>query len=227
VRNGAIRLLLVGGAAVVASLPTALASAAGSAPVTVAVWHMEDTGQTMHDSSGNGHDGTLTGVTTGRAGVSGNGFGFFGSPSRVAVPSSPSLNAGSSTLTVTVHVNLPKAPTTAIGDFDLVRKGLASTSGGDWKVEIMPSGQASCTAVGSSGAATVTAGRQMANNKWHTIVCAMNTGSVRLTVDGHLVASQVKPIGTISNSDYLTLGAKISNGDQYKGVMDEVSLAVG
>jgi hypothetical protein len=55
----------------------------------------------------------------------------------------------------------------------------------------------------------------------------MNTGSVRLTVDGHLAGSQAKSIGRISNTDYLTLGAKITNGDQYNGVMDEVSLTVG
>jgi len=207
----------------------ALANPAGAASTTVALWHMEDTGSTMSDSSGNGHNGTLSSVTTGQTGFSGKAFGFSKNPALVTVPSSSDLNPGSSTFTVTTHANFTKLPSTKTGDdYDVIRKGLSSTSGGNWKQEITLSGRGSCTGTASSGSLTASGGKVLNDGKWHTITCVFTTSSIRLQVDGSQVASKSGKMGSISNKDSLTIGAKIirstSDGDQYVGLIDEVSI---
>lgn len=210
----------------------ATAPLAAASPATVALWHMEDTGSTMHDSSGYGNDGTLTAVTVGQPGYAGYGFGFSRNPALVSVPSRSSLNPGTSTFTVTTHVRFTKLPTSSTGgDYDLIRKGLASTSGGDWKQEIAPNGRGSCTARGSSGSLTLTAGPVLNDGRWHALTCVLSTGGLQLKVDGAQVASKAASIGSISNSASLTLGAKsiksTTSGDQFTGFMDEVSITKG
>jgi hypothetical protein len=227
-RRGVIGTCALGGLGwFVVSAPLATA-----APLTVALWHMEDTGSTMHDSSGQGNNGTLTSVTVAQPGFSGYGFGFARNPALVSVRSASTLNPGSSPFTVTAHVRFTKLPTNSTGeDYDLIRKGLASTSGGDWKQEIAENGRASCTSKGSSGSLTLTAGPVLNDGNWHTVTCAFTTGGIKVLVDQSQVASKSAKIGSISNSAALTLGAKsiksTTSGDQYTGIMDEVSITKG
>ena len=197
------------------------------AATTVALWHMDDLGSVMTDSSGNGLTGTLKNVVTGQPGVQGSAFKFQGTPSVVAVPHSVKLNPGAGVFTATVSVRFPAPPTAAVGDFDLVRKGLAGAAGGHWKMEIVQSGKAYCYFKGSAGRLVLTAGPNLANNAWHTITCQRTGNQVRLTVDGTTYTKN-GPTGTIANDKVTYVGAKGSTGgDQYTGLMDEVSLSVG
>lgn len=76
--------MLLGAAVLLWTLPSALASASTG---TVALWHMDETsGTTMFDSVGT-HNGTLHSVQLGQTGFSGRSYGFNGSSSYVAVPS--------------------------------------------------------------------------------------------------------------------------------------------
>ena len=212
---------------VVAAALTVTMSGPAHAATTVALWHMEDRGTVMTDSSGNGLNGSLKNVVTGQPGVQGSAFQFRGTPSVVSVPHDARLNPGLGTFTATVAVKFPAPPTAAVGDFDLVRKGLAGTVGGHWKMEIAQSGKAYCYFKGSAGRLVLTAGPNLADDAWHSITCQRSGSQVRLTVDG-TTYTKTGPTGTIANNKVTYIGAKGSTGgDQYTGLMDEVSLSVG
>lgn len=206
-----------------AALLLAVASPASAASGDVAIWQMGDSGSTMKDSSGHGHNGTLHGVTVQQPGFSGSGFGFFGNPSYVTVPTSSDLNPGTADFSITVHAKFSKRPA---GDYDLLRKGLGTDSG-DYKVEILSGGNAFCYFKGTSGAGSVSRGANLADNRWHTITCSRTAAKVTVTVDGSSTAKSART-GTISNSAALTIGAKgSSGGDQYRGLLDAVRVHKG
>ena len=199
------------------------------AATTAALWHMEST-SSMTDSSGHGNNGTTKNITS-VSGTSGKGYHFNGSSSIVTVASSSSLNPGSSNIRFTVHVKFGRVPSQSVGDYDLIRKGLSSTSGGDYKMEIFPNSnrsqaQALCYFRGSSGSGTLQKGPTLADGKWHTISCYKTASAMQLTVDGTTYTKSVT-IGSITNSAPLTLGAKSTGGDWYWGDMDEVSVQIG
>ena len=200
-------------------------STMASASTQVALWNMGDSGSTMSDSSGHGHTGTLHNVSTGQPGTSsGKAFGFFSHPSYVSVPSSSDLNPGTSSFSFTVHVKFSATPS---GDYDVLRKGLSTTDGGSYKVEILSGGNAFCDFRGSSAEGSVSRSGNLANGAWHTITCARTSSSVKLTVDGATSSKSVST-GSISNTGSLYIGAKSSSGgDQYSGVVDRVSVSRG
>ena len=115
----------------------------------------ETSGTTMHDAVGS-HTGTLHSVALGQPGFLGTAFGFNGSSSYVSVPTQADLNPGSADITVTIHLKTTSAPATP--DWDIIRKGHYTTSGGECKMEYQPSGQASCGFKGSSGYSELIAG---------------------------------------------------------------------
>ena len=124
-------------------------------------------------------------------------------------------------------MRFPAAPWASLADFDLLRRGLSSTSGGSYKLEILRSGRAFCDYRGSSGEVTVTGTQNLANNKWHTITCARVGNSVVLTVDGASL-SRSGSIGSIANSTTVYIGARDTSGnDQFAGLMDSVSVTKG
>jgi hypothetical protein len=214
-------------AVVIAVIALAFASSASAASAaTIALWHMNETsGATMVDSVGSNR-GTLRNVTLGNAGFSGRAYAFNGKSSIVTVPSAAVLNPGSNDFGFTVHVKFSKVPT---GDYDLLRKGLSSTAGGDYKMEIVPgssgaSGKALCHFKGSTASATKIAGPNVADGKWHTITCAKTATTIRLGVDGANFTKSAA-VGSINNSAVLTVGAKSGGGDWYNGLMDEVSVS--
>ena len=222
-RSGTRRILAglpVGLVALLVLAGTALAA-------TVALWHMEDPSNLV-DSSGNGNNGTPSNVTS-APGYSGNGYGFNGKNSVATVPSSDSLNPGSSDITFTVHANLVTAPGKG-KDYDVLRKGLGKTSGGDYKMEILHSGQASCL-FGNGGRHgkdySISGGPNLADGAWHTISCAKTASNIQLTVDGTTYTKNAT-VGPITNSAPLTIGAKgPQGGDPYLGTLDEITVDIG
>lgn len=217
----------VAGAAVLAAAGV-LAAAPAQAATTVALWNMGDTGSTMKDASGHGHTGTLHRVGTGAAGYNGGGaFSFTTKPAYVTVPSAGDLNPGSSSFGITLHVKYPSRPSAAVGDYDLLRKGFASTAGGDYKVEILGNGRAYCEFRGSAGTVSATSASAPSTGSWHTISCSRTATSVTVKVDGAATTRSGKS-GTIANSGSLYIGARDSSGgDQYTGTLDAVSLTKG
>jgi len=199
-----------------------------AAPSTAALWHMNETsGSTMRDASGHGNDGTLRNIRLGVPGVGGTtGYGFDGRSSVALVPDAASLDPGASDLVVSVRVAFTKVPA---DDYDLIRKGLSSTKGGDWKIEIVNvSGKAiaRCYLRGSSGSWQKTTGPNLADGRWHTISCEKHASTAVLSVDGQ-VWKRSSSVGSIANAATLSIGAKAEGGDWYQGSMDEVSVTIG
>lgn len=203
---------------------------AAGAATTVALWHMDEAlgATSMVDSSGNNNNGVPVGTAFGQPGVFGSAYGFDGSTSSVTVPDSTTLDPGASDFSFTLNVNFSAIPAT---DYDLLRKGVSSTAGGHYKVEILKKkhgtvAEASCHYGGSRGTAGILAKTNLADGLWHSITCTKTSGSISITVDGATKLKSVT-IGSISNAMPLWLGAKFKGtrgADHYAGLMDEVSV---
>src|SRR3954451_21172802 len=210
------------GTATASSAATAVVQATQTQPGLVALWHMDETsGTTMADAIG-GHTGTLHSVALGQAGFAGTAYGFNGS-GYVSVPTKADLNPGSANLTVTIRMKTTSAPATP--DWDIIRKGLYTTAGGEWKMEYQPSGQASCGFKGSSGYSEMTAGPAINNGQWHTVQCVKTSTGIKVVVDG-AATSKTASIGAIANTDAVPIGAR-PGSEFFKGSLDEASVQIG
>jgi hypothetical protein len=209
------------GFATATSASTATVQANPTAAGTVALWHMDETsGNVMKDSVG-GHNGTIFSAQLGLPGFLGTAYGF--TRSYVSVPSASDLNPVSSNLTVTLHVKTTSAP--ASPDWDLIRKGLYTTAGGEFKMEYQPSGQASCGFKGSSNYGELMAGPAINDGKWHTVQCIKTASAIKVVVDG-VPFSKAVTIGSIANTDSVPIGAR-PGSEYFQGSLDEGSVQVG
>ncbi len=205
------------------SAATAAVQAVQTQPGLVALWHMDETsGTTMADAVG-GHTGTLHSVTLGAAGFLGQAYTFNGSSGYASVPTKADLNPGASPITVTIRVKTTSAP--AKPDWDVIRKGLYTTAGGEWKMEYQPSGQASCGFNGSSGYSEMTAGPAINDGQWHMVQCVKTDTAIKVVIDGAATTKSAK-IGTIANTDALPIGAR-PGSEFFKGALDEASVQIG
>ena len=99
--------------------------------LTGADWQMDETSGQMIDSSGNNNDGTPKDVRQ-----TGSRYVFNGSTSYVAVPDSDSLDPAEKDIKLKARVKVTDRPMDD-DSYDIVRKGLVTTTGGDYKMEIM------------------------------------------------------------------------------------------
>ncbi|HYX86445.1 MAG TPA: LamG-like jellyroll fold domain-containing protein [Gaiellales bacterium] len=199
---------------------TALAAVAGQ-------WRMNETsGSTAFDSSGNGNNGALTNVTLGLTGSSGaagdHAFGFNGHSSKMVIPKSASLAAGSADVTVTMDVRTTVEPGTGDFDYDLWSKG-------GYQVEIFPKqgvGQARCKFIGSLTKAHIQAGPDLADGKWHTISCHKGASSISVTIDGTTFSQPVK-LGSLNTGGLAWVGVGSNGTDYYNGQLDNLIVTIG
>ena len=211
------------GSATATSSATAVVQAASGQAGLVALWHMDETsGTVMYDSIAS-HNGTLHSVQLGLPGFSGTGYGFNGSSSYVSVPSAGDLNPGSANITITIHLKTTSVPATP--DWDLIRKGLYTTAGGEYKMEYQPSGQASCGFKGSGGYSELMAGPALNDGQWHTVQCVKTSSAIKVVVDGQAF-SKSATIGSIANTAAVPIGAR-PGSEYFKGSLDEASVQVG
>jgi hypothetical protein len=140
----------------------------------------------------------------------------------VSVPNSASLNPGTAGFRLTATVKINKVPA-ANNDYDLVRKGLAATAGGDYKLEILDTGKAFCHMKGSSGGVSIQAGPALSTGAFHTIKCTKTATTVTLVVDGTTVGKATVTVGSISNTSGVFLGAK-PNVDYLNGSLNQVTI---
>lgn len=220
-------LAVAGAVAVLSGGPAAAGSGRGGG--TVAYWHMDERAgaTTMHDSSGHGNDGRLRNVTAGRNGAVRTAY-YFAPYSIVVVPSAASLNPGSRDITISESVRT----TARVRDWNVTQKGFSTTRGGQYKIEIRPrkggsAGVVACVFRGSAGKVELVAGPNVADGRWHRIVCAKHATSVTLRVDNGRTYRVHRRVGSISNAEDLVIGSKMFKDDQYVGKIDEVSVVTG
>ncbi len=202
--------------------PAAAATAGGT-------WHLdESSGSFVQDSSGNGNNGTVRGrVALGLPGRVGGAFSFATPGSWVEVPSSASLNPGTSNFTMSASVYIGVVPGTG-ETYDIIRKGLAGTRTGEFKLEIVKGGLLRCTAKDSARVRGVITFPKVnvANGQWHEVGCARTGSMWRVILDGK-VRSKTVAFGSIGNSKSLAIGSKYGNDDGTPGLVDEVQLSIG
>ena len=204
------------------------ADAAAARATFRAHWKLDEvTGTTAFDSSANGNDGTSFHVTR-----DGTGYTFNGVDSRVIVPSSGSLNPGSANFSFGVTVVMDDPPSPVGETFDVLRKGLVTNKGGDYKFEVKNvKGKAvarcvvkSIRADGTKVLAAIQGTTTLADGQPHAVTCKKTSASITLTVDSLPARTKTFAggLGSTSNTAGLALGAKAESTaqtgfDWYKG----------
>src|SRR3712207_6152710 len=161
-------------------------------------WQMNETSGQMRDSSGNGNNGTPTDVRQ-----TGSTYVFNGSTSRVAVPDNDSLDPLQKTITLRAQVMVPNEPMDD-DSYDVVRKGLSATPGGDYKMEIMRAsadptvGRLHCLFKGTGGRVRKVASQDIVDGKLHRLSCTKTPTSVVARVDEQSYTT-TGSAGSISN----------------------------
>jgi len=220
----------IGGMAV-SGITATLGVVALAAPAVAAgeraVWHLDETsGRTAFDSSGNGNHGTAENVV-----MTGSGYRFDGHSSKVVVPSSASLNPGTADFSFSATFQSSVPPGAGL-DYDLLRKGLTTTSGGEYKVEVLQANgkaRALCVVKDSAKKALQIRGTtNLTDGNLHTITCTRTSTGLTLVVDSLAPRTKAGSTGTIANTAALSLGAKAEGGagaDWFDGVLLEASVS--
>jgi hypothetical protein len=194
--------------------------------LTGADWQMNETSGQMIDSSGN-NNGDPTDVRQ-----RGSSYVFNGSTSYVVVPDSDSLDPQEKDITLSASVKVTDAPMDD-DSYDIIRKGLSSTPGGDYKMEIMRAadpnvGKLHCLFKGDGGTVDKVARRDIVDGNRHTLECIKTSTSVVARVDGKSGGTKAGSAGSISNPTNVMVGAKTADplDDTFDGSMDFVGIDI-
>ncbi len=197
-------------------------------------WMLDEPGTpaTAFDSSGFGNHGTNQNVIG-----TGTGYQFNGTSSRVVVPDSPSLDPGTANFSFGVTLVMTTPPTPLGETYDVLRKGIASTVGGEYKLEIKNvKGTARARCVAKDAAKVVVAivaPTNLADGVPHTVACSKTATGVSVQIDSlNPLTKQVSALGSVSNASQLGLGAKaepsVKTGfDWYLGLINDAWVRVG
>jgi hypothetical protein len=195
--------------------------------LTGADWQMNETSGQMIDSSGNNNNGDPTDVRQ-----TGSRYVFNGSTSYVLLPDSDSLDPEEKDITLSAGVKVTDAPMDD-DSYDIVRKGLSSTPGGDYKMEIKRAadptvGKLHCLFKGDGGTVDKVARRDIVDGEWHTLECIKTSTSVVARVDGKSGSTKAGSAGSISNPTNVMVGAKtaVPLDDVFDGSMDFVGIDI-
>jgi hypothetical protein len=194
----------------------------------LASWQMNETAPPMIDSSPFGNHGTeMSGVT-----MTGSTYVFNGATSYVRVPDNGSLDPLDADITITALVML-NGSTMDDDSYDIFRKGLASSSGGDYKMEIKrmrgdPSiGKLNCVFRGTTNVPKIaTRPNLLASPGWHTLQCRKTATAVQAIVDGRAFTKTVAA-GPIDNDQSGMVGAKSPTDDNFDGSIDFITIDIG
>jgi hypothetical protein len=179
------------------------------------------------DATGNRHDGIIQGpVQMGADGHEGKAFSFSQRGSWIMVPSSRQLNAEKDNFLVSVWIQVESNPD-ADETYDIVRKGVAYTVPGEFKLELLGDGTVRCSAKDDrSQVARVDSRRPLAGDgTWHQIGCARTGDQWSVIVDDAVKSTTVN-LGAITNSVALSIGSKYGLEDRPIGLVDDVRLFI-
>lgn len=162
---------------------------------------------TAADASGNGNTGTNFNVQG-----DGEAYTFNGTDSRVVVPESDTLDPGVADFSFGVTLSMSQPP--AVGEsFDVLRKGLTTTAGGNYKLEVVHSdGRALARCVvkdANKVVAAIRAAKNLADRARHDVSCHVVGHGVTIVVDGANAGTRtVTTLGSVSNAADVAIGAK-------------------
>jgi hypothetical protein len=218
-RHALSRLAVV---ALTAASIVALAGPAQAALTVRALWNM-DSLPTMVDSAGGDNNGSTKNLT-----LSGGGYLFNSKSDLATVPDKSNLDPGSASIKLTARVKFSSVPAVG-GTYDIVRKGLSGTAGGDYKMEIARSstGQAVAACTFRGKVSVVAKGTvNLATGGFQTITCLKTASSVQVTAGGQTRTTNTAA-GSISNASAVVIGGKGDGTDAFPGVIDSVKIEIG
>ncbi|WP_441970726.1 LamG-like jellyroll fold domain-containing protein [Pedococcus sp. 2YAF34] len=225
----------VGAATGVLALVGLATAPAFASPGVTAMWHLDESAgsTTMVDSSGGGHDGTISsGVRVGLPGVLGSAYGFSGSGSIVRVPDpTGALNPGRAPLTISAYLQVPADLKS--GDYNVLEKGQATATGGAYKLEIAGKSSSSkfgypdCAFNYPGGKQRVYGPKAINDGKWHLVECHLTTDTVYASVDSVRGPALKRTVTSIANTVDLTIGGKPNNSHYFRGLADEITIQIG
>src|SRR5919112_21359 len=174
--------------------------AAWAALLKAADWQMnEETSASpqMLDSSGNNNNGTPKDVVR-----TGSAYVFNGSTSYVAVPDAGSLDPQGKDIQLTARIKVTDRPMDD-DSYDIVRKGLVTTTGGDYKMEIKRAanptvGKLHCLFKGDGGTVDIEARRDIVDGNGHKLECIKTSTSVVARIDGEIGGTTAGSAGSMS-----------------------------
>jgi hypothetical protein len=211
----------------VAVLGVLMASPAGAVSLWAADWQMNETSGQMIDSSANNNYGTASEDVF----QAGSLYVFNGSTSYVAVQDADSLDPLEKDIMLTASV-LINGESMDDDSYDVVRKGLSATRGGDYKMEIYGKsdptvGNLHCVFNGTGGSMRISAPPDIVDGNWHTLECIKTSTSVVARVDGRSY-TKTGSAGSIANSSKVLVGAKTADplDDVFDGAIDFVSIVI-
>jgi hypothetical protein len=197
----------------------------------VGQWNMDNTfGTTMVDSSGYGNDGITYNVVT-----SGAGYVFNGTSSKAVVKNSASLTPGDSDFWYSAQFQTDRMPGVD-EDYDIIRKGAASTDGGGFRLEMEYSkgmGVAYCSISDSNGVTLSVRGKKnLADGLLHTATCYKTSAGVTLVVDNLAPMVKAGTLGSVIDIKDLSIGCKQStckkaDSDWYYGTIRSATISIG
>jgi hypothetical protein len=217
-----IRQLVVAAAATVTLV--GLAGPANAALTVRANWTMASL-PTMVDGAGGDNNGTTRNIT-----LSGGAYRFNGTSSYATAPDKANLDPGTAGVRLSARISITQVP--RVGQtYDVVRKGLSTTAGGYYKIEIRrsSSGQAvaACRFKDANGrAGDITGTANLAGKGFVTITCTKTSSGVTVSAGGR-TATAAKTLGSIGNSASVFVGSKGDSTDWFPGLMDFVKIEIG
>jgi hypothetical protein len=204
-----------------------MASPAWAVLLKGADWQMDETSGQMIDSSGNNNNGTPTNVDQ-----TGSRYVFNGTNSYVAVPDRDSLDPQEKDIKLKARVKVTDRPMDD-DSYDIVRKGLVTTPGGDYKMEIKRAadptvGKLHCLFKGDGGTVDIVARHDIVDGNGHKLECIKTSTSVVARIDGEIGGTTAGSAGSISNASNVMVGAKTANplDDMFDGSMAFVSIEI-
>jgi PKD repeat protein len=229
----------IGAAACLVGTLSAVTPASAAPTTVVADYQMEnDTGTTMADSAGS-NDGVIEAGAIGAGldthapaeGPSNFGYEWGALPANpntarvVTVPDSSDLEPVGSEFAAVVRLN------TTVGDGTILQKGTPTSVGGHWRMQL-GGGLVSCLFRGASAQGATKANTPVDDGNWHTIRCEVTGTQVAVYVDGNREGRKLGSVGTLDNSDQLTVGGKVdcanvSRCEYFQGLVDDIQILKG
>lgn len=227
----------LGAIAAGAALTVIVPSAAQA--VVVAEWKMDEPSgaTTMVDSAGGDNNGRIGSVVTGVQGLAGgSAYQFDGATSYIEVPDKANLDPGTKAITIGATVKVEDGE--ILDDsYEVIRKGIVTTKGGEWKMEIKRAGSDStvgrlnCVFKGVLSNGTTSLASKLANpdvvdGQAHRLECKKTGTSISAVVDGQAFPL-TKTVGKIVNAEPVVIGSKVAGDDVMQGIIDQVTVNIG
>ncbi len=214
VSSGVIRLALASAAVMILALPGAGSAVGGPTGLVAAYAFDEASGTVLHDGSGNGHDGTISGATW-TGGHDGGALSFNGSNASVDLGTLGTFYQSGFTLEAWVQKAGAKKDVGVLGSWNGSGPMLwVDHLGGDYQLTLGSNGLSGYLDSGQ----TPTAGQ------WQYLSATYDGSTARFYIDGTQVASR-SVTGSVGSSNVWRIGAYGSPaGGFFDGLLDNVRI---